>query len=153
MLGFPHAPFQGARVIRVLPFVIEIALLVYCLVDAIQSDPDRVRNLAKGWWILLIIFMPVVGGVAWLVAGRPLRSQASAAMPWSARPTPVRRPLAPDDDPAFLAGLGTAQHERLLSEWEQDLKRREQALREQREADRPSQRPTDNPEGPAAPSS
>jgi hypothetical protein len=40
-----------------------------------------------------------------------------------------------------------------LSEWEQDLKRREQALREQREADRPSQRPTDNPEGPAAPSS
>ena len=58
--------------IRVLPAVLELALLVFCLIDCVQSEPGRVRNLARGWWIVLIVVIPLVGGIAWLVAGRPL---------------------------------------------------------------------------------
>lgn len=149
--------------IRVLPYVIEIAVLVYCLVDAIQSDESEVRNLSKGWWIVLIIFMPVVGGVAWLVAGRPVRARRRA-VPWPSGTAgyPERerpRPLAPEDDPAFLASLrqADAEHERMLAQWEDDLKRREEQLRRDgppAAADRPAGpdraagQPSDRPDAP-----
>src|SRR5665647_2839130 len=57
--------------VRYLPVVIELALLVYCLIDCIQSDEGSVRNLPKTMWVLLIIFLPIVGSVAWLAVGRP----------------------------------------------------------------------------------
>jgi hypothetical protein len=47
------------------------ALWVFCLVDAIGSRSDRVRNLPKVAWIILILFFPFIGSIAWLVAGRP----------------------------------------------------------------------------------
>jgi hypothetical protein len=51
--------------------VVAFALWVFCLVDAIGSRADRVRNLPKVAWVVLILFFPFVGSVAWLVAGRP----------------------------------------------------------------------------------
>ena len=67
--------------IRFVPVLIEVGLLVYCLIDCVQTDSAQVRNLPKGWWIVLIIVMPLVGGIAWLVAGRPRRS-AGRPVPW-----------------------------------------------------------------------
>ncbi len=55
--------------IRYLPVVVELVLLVFCLVDCVQTPADRVRNLPKLVWVLLIVVLPVVGGIAWLVAG------------------------------------------------------------------------------------
>jgi hypothetical protein len=76
--------------------IIELGLLVYCLIDCIQTDSTTVRNLPKLGWLLLILVFPLVGGIAWLVAGRP-------------RPGPSRRwaspPRGPDDDPDFLRRL------------------------------------------------
>lgn len=72
--------------IRVLPAVLELALLVFCLIDCVQSEPGRVRNLARGWWIVLIVVLPLVGGIAWLVAGRPLPA------------SPVRRTGFPQEE-------------------------------------------------------
>ncbi len=51
--------------------VATFALWVFCLVDAIGSPADRIRNLPKVAWVLLILFFPFVGSIAWLVAGRP----------------------------------------------------------------------------------
>lgn len=51
--------------------VATFALWVFCLVDAIGAPADRIRNLPKVGWILLILFFPLVGSIAWLVAGRP----------------------------------------------------------------------------------
>ncbi len=51
--------------------VITFALWVYSLVDAIGSPAHRVRNLPKVAWVLIILFFPLVGSIAWLVAGRP----------------------------------------------------------------------------------
>jgi phospholipase D-like protein len=123
--------------IRVLPALLELALLIYCLIDCIQTPTDQVRNLAKGWWIVLILLLPLIGGIAWLVAGRPVR--ARGAVPWPSTQTagfpeyerPRQAPRGPDDDPEFLRQLrvGNAEQEELLRRWEDDLRQREQRLR------------------------
>ncbi|MDM7854870.1 PLD nuclease N-terminal domain-containing protein [Cellulomonas alba] len=121
--------------VRYLPVLIETGLLVYCLIDCVQADADRVRGLAKGWWIVLIILLPLVGGIAWLVAGRPEQprrrdvpwpSTRTAGFPEYERP----RRLAPDDDPEFLAGMRASddKHEQMLRDWEAQLRERERRL-------------------------
>ena len=56
--------------------IVVFALWVFCLVDAIGTPSDRVRNLPKVAWILLILFFPFIGSIAWLVAGRPDSTRA-----------------------------------------------------------------------------
>lgn len=56
--------------------IVGFALWVFCLVDAIGSPADRIRHLPKVAWILLILFFPFIGSIAWLVAGRPQRGAA-----------------------------------------------------------------------------
>ena len=60
--------------LRILFLLVPIVLCVYCLVEAITSRDDEVRHLGKVWWILLILFFPFVGSIAWLAAGRPVRT-------------------------------------------------------------------------------
>lgn len=60
---------------RIVLFLVPLVLGIYCLVDAIRSRDDEVRNLQKTWWVLLILFFPLVGSIAWLVAGRPQRGR------------------------------------------------------------------------------
>ena len=120
--------------IRYLPYLIEIALLVYCLIDCIQTDVPR--NLSKTTWVFVIILLPVVGGIAWLVAGRPERRPARN-VPWPSTHTAgfpeYERPRrsAPDDDPEFLAGMRTSddKHEQMLKDWEAQLRDREHKLK------------------------
>ncbi len=115
---------------RVVFAVIEVALLVFCLIDAVQTPDSSMRNLPKWAWIVLIIILPVVGPVAWLIAGRPRKAPTgTAGSPEYERPR--RTPRAPDDDPEFLATLkkSNTEHEDLLKRWEEDLKRREDELR------------------------
>lgn len=136
--------------IRVLPFAIEAIVLVFCLIDVIMAGEPEVRNLPKWAWILIIILLPVIGGIAWLIAGRPNAKRADKAT-WRTgdgfseerRPSQLR-PRAPDDDPEFLASLkaDNADHERMLKQWEEDLRRREEELRSTE----------DQPDDPEAPS-
>lgn len=130
--------------IRILPAALEVALLVFGLIDCIIADPTRVRNMPKWGWVLLIVVIPLAGTIAWLFAGRPRRPVASAprqskaptAGPTWERP-PYPRPVAPDDDPEFIARLKRTNndHERQLKRWEEDLRRREDELRRQEETD------------------
>lgn len=83
--------------LRYLPVLLSLALTVYCVVDAIQTQDGAARNLPKIAWLILILLFPFIGPVAWLIAGRP-RS--------GARGVPrQRRPRGPDDDPDFLKDL------------------------------------------------
>lgn len=102
---------------RVLPALIELGLLIYCLIDCIQTPDAEVRNLPKWAWIVLILLVPLAGGIAWLFVGRPSRRPgASATSGSSTWPLPgagfgrgsTRSGAArgPDDDPDFLRGLG-----------------------------------------------
>ncbi|PKW26433.1 PLD nuclease N-terminal domain-containing protein [Phycicoccus duodecadis] len=104
--------------LRYLPLILSLALTIYCLVDCIQTDDLLVRNLPKIAWLLLVLLFPVIGPVAWLVAGRPSREAATQAgltqqERWDLDrrrrgqgngPGP-RPPRGPDDDPEFLRGL------------------------------------------------
>ena len=120
--------------IRYLPFLIEIALLVYCLIDCIQTDVPR--NLSKTTWVFVIILLPVVGGIAWLVAGRP-EHRPRRNVPWPTTQTAgfpeYERPRrsSPDDDPEFLAGMRSSddKHEQMLKDWEAQLRDREHKLK------------------------
>ncbi|MGB9377504.1 MAG: PLDc N-terminal domain-containing protein [Mycobacteriales bacterium] len=125
-----------------------IGFLLFCLLDVITSSPREVRNLPKVAWMLLVFINPV-GGVAWLLAGRPkvsdranglspLPNQVSPGRPRPQGPslTPPererpRRAVGPDDDPDFIADLrkNASDHERMLGSWEDDLRRREDELR------------------------
>ena len=67
--------------LRYLPYLIEIALLVYCLIDCIQTDVPQ-RNLSNTIWVFVIILLPVVGGIAWLVAGTSRALGCTRNVPW-----------------------------------------------------------------------
>lgn len=127
--------------IRLLPYAIELLLLVFCLIDCVQAKDARVRNLPKWAWVGLIILIPYFGPIGWLLAGRPPRASFEPDPGWPAARTngfgaPERpRPKAPDDDPEFLRSLKrrNTEHEDLLHKWEEDLKRREEELRQEDE--------------------
>jgi hypothetical protein len=123
--------------IRLLPYALELILVVFCLIDCVQAPDHRVRNLPKWAWIGMIILVPIIGCVAWLLTGRPTRETSDRPAPRPATPPAGMgqherpRPKAPDDDPEFLRSLKqrNAEHEELLHKWEEDLKRREDELR------------------------
>jgi hypothetical protein len=76
--------------------VIELALLIFCLVDCISIYESRIKVLNKVTWVFIIILLPLLGPILWLTIGKD-RSRNSPAE--RARDS---RPLAPDDDPEFL---------------------------------------------------
>jgi len=129
-------------VLRFLPFVVEIALLVFCLIDCIQSDSDRVRNLSKGWWLVLIVVLPIAGGVAWLVVGRPQtprthvpwRATQTAGFPEYERPRRYGEDADAEERRRAEERRSDELHEQMLRDWEAQLRAREQGATD---ADRP----------------
>jgi hypothetical protein len=92
-------------------FLALVAFWVFCLFDVITSDAAQVRNLPKGLWLLIVLLLSEIGGVLWLVAGRP--KGAGRSLPAKGNtgvPPEYDRPgraaaTNPDDDAAFLEGL------------------------------------------------
>jgi hypothetical protein len=136
---------------RVLLVLAVLAATIFCIIDCIQSEDREIRNLPKIVWLLLILVAPIVGPIAWFVAGRPQPDRPVLGTP---RPAVPRRPSAPDDDPTFLAGLDRTNDERRrLAAWERELEARERGLsgstgaddesqpRDQREQDGPGDEP------------
>jgi hypothetical protein len=89
-------------VVRFLPFLISLALSVYALFSCIQTPDKDVPHLPKLVWIVLIVFVPFVGPIVWLLMLRTQSGQRDAVV---RPPKPTARPVAPDDDPDFLASL------------------------------------------------
>ncbi|SEB52720.1 Phospholipase_D-nuclease N-terminal [Nocardioides exalbidus] len=95
--------------LRLLFFLVPIVLSIYCVVEAISSRDDEVRNLSKILWIVLILFFPFVGSIAWLAAGRPVRAprrsgpyeRSASAFPEYDRPGRFAA-ADPEADDAFL---------------------------------------------------
>lgn len=89
--------------------VIAVAFTLYALVDAAMSDPTRSRGVPKPVWVVLVVVLPVIGGVLWFLIGRGKVGE---------NPTPVR---APDDDPRFT---GTKLSKRQIDQHVADLEDR-----------------------------
>lgn len=90
-------------------FFLTLALDIFCVIDIIGSKEDDVRNLPKIAWLLLVLFFPLVGSVAWLAAGRPAYGAGSrsgydrAAPSYPEYDRPGRATgLTPESDEEFL---------------------------------------------------
>lgn len=55
---------------------------VYCLIDAIMTPRAEMRRLSPLTWAIVITLLPVIGAMAWLLAGRPTRSWRAPMMPY-----------------------------------------------------------------------
>ena len=114
-------------------FVVELCLVVYCTLNVITTPEAEVRNLPKLLWLLIVLFVPIVGGIAWLVAGRPQGPARSLPYKGNAGiPPEYDRPgrasaATPEDDEAFLRRL------RERAEQQRRAAEQQRAQREQRE--------------------
>jgi hypothetical protein len=88
--------------------VLAVVFWIYSVIDGAVQPADRHRGVSKPVWILILLLLPVTGGVLWFTIGRSrLRS--------AGRP-------APDDDPAFLGSLAD------LSDQDERIRRLEEEL-------------------------
>lgn len=128
--------------------VIALALWVYCLVEVISTPEREIRNLPKVLWLLLVLLFPLVGSIAWLVAGRPetggprysAYERAQPAYPEYDRPGRAA-PADPAKDEEFLR--------QVRARAEEQRRRHEQARREreaQAEIDREKLRRRKDPD-------
>lgn len=113
-----------------------LALDIYCVVDVIGRPEGQVRNLPKLVWLVLILFFPLVGSIAYLVTGRPegvtvRRSSYERATPdFPEYDRPGRTAATnPDDDEDFLRRIRERAEEQRRSY-------RAERLRQERERDR-----------------
>jgi len=88
---------------------VTLGLWIFSLVDVIGTDEGRIRHLPKVWWLLIVLFFPFAGSIAWLVAGRPengpqRRSAYERAVPTYPEYDRPGRAAAtnPEDDEEFL---------------------------------------------------
>jgi hypothetical protein len=113
--------------------LVVFAMWVFSLVDVIGSDEGAIRHLPKVWWLLIVLFFPFAGSVAWLVAGRPAGASRASKYERAVPEFPeYDRPgraaaTSPDDDEEFL---------RKIRERAEEQRRayREERLRKEREA-------------------
>lgn len=82
----------------VVAWTVMVVLLVYCVLDLATTPAAEVRTLPKPLWFV-VLWAPVLGQVAWFLAGRPRRGSGRTRP----RSTPER--AAPDDDEDFLRDL------------------------------------------------
>lgn len=103
--------------------VAAVIFTIYAVADCAFFDRTRIRGLRRGWWIVVILFVPIIGGLLWFIIGRGRAGRLGSS-----------RTTAPDDDADFLRHLrdDAAQDER--------IRRLEQELAEL-DDDTPSDRP------------
>lgn len=105
--------------------VLGLAILVatiYSLVDAIRIDSSRVKHIDKIAWVLLIIFIPLVGTILWWTMGReywPRPSRTVEVQPYRAS----REPLTDDEiDAAVEAEITRHENEARIRRLERELR-------------------------------
>jgi apolipoprotein N-acyltransferase len=85
--------------VRTLLFIFGVWLLftVFVTVFAASANKNEVRNLPKWLWLLICAAVPFIGGLLYLVLGRPIGPPKQRYK--------RTKSVAPDDDPAFLRDL------------------------------------------------
>lgn len=97
------------------------ALWIWALIDCISTDSELVRNLPKGVWLIIVIFLFDLGAILWLLLGRPANKH------WRPTTGPAdysapRRPRGIEDRPQYVAGevsdRRSAELDQRLAAWE-----------------------------------
>jgi hypothetical protein len=116
-----------ARLLLILALV-ATAFWVYTIVDCAVQPASRHRGVSKPAWMVIVIVLPVLGGMLWFLIGRGRASD------------PVLR-RAPDDDPEFLGRLSA----RDRAEQDERIRRLEEELAQ---LDSEGDDPRDSPPAP-----
>lgn len=93
-------------VLKILLAVATFGLALFALIDVIRTEEDRVRHIPKLVWLLVVLFFPLVGSLAWLTVGRErtvpeMIREGSIVDPGSSRPAATGVPLNPETDEEF----------------------------------------------------
>jgi hypothetical protein len=100
--GLPPGPAPPLGSLTVILFGLLPLLVAVCaLVDLITRPDDQVKHLPKLVWILLIVFLPLIGSIVWFCVGHD----------WDAR----REPVGPPDRSAAYERAATAVDRRVRS--------------------------------------
>ena len=103
---------------RFLLYAIPAIVVLYALIDALQTPSGLARTLPKPLWLVVIILVPLLGAIAWLIWGRaPREAYGASDSPTTSRLFGRGRgPVAPDDDPRFLRQLDDEAWQRKMRE-------------------------------------
>ncbi|WP_127132124.1 PLD nuclease N-terminal domain-containing protein [Georgenia sp. SYP-B2076] len=130
---------------KLLPVILLLAVIIYALIDCVRTPEDSMpAGIPKALWVVLILVFPGLGALAWLVISRIARAEAAQQSgtrpgPWTAPPARRRGPVAPDDDPEFLA--------RLEAERRRTARERRRAVKEGRTGNGGKGHPDQNGQG------
>ena len=82
--------------LAVIAAIITLALMIFSIIDCSRTAENNIRSLPKWAWLVIIIFVPAIGSLAWIIAGRPKGN---------GRGRRKRKIIPPDDNPDFLGKL------------------------------------------------
>ncbi|QFQ99653.1 PLDc_N domain-containing protein [Streptomyces phaeolivaceus] len=126
--------------LRVLMYLVPLALTIYAFIDCLNTPEDEAKHLPKIAWVFIILLFWIVGPIAWLAAGKLRNAPAGGRTPSEWHRDRRTQYVAPDDNPEFLKSLSedneredAQKDEALLKSWEADLRRREEELKRQEE--------------------
>jgi hypothetical protein len=80
----------------VIAAIITLALMLFSIIDCSRTAENNIRSLPKWAWLVIIIFVPAIGSIAWIIAGRPKGN---------GRGRRKGKIVPPDDNPDFLGKL------------------------------------------------
>jgi hypothetical protein len=80
---------------------VSFAIWVYALIDVIKVEESDARHLPKVLWLIIVLFLYVIGAVIWLGAGRPPYRSWEPGAPIKDRRPPQGRGYGPEDDPRW----------------------------------------------------
>ncbi|WP_211282124.1 PLDc N-terminal domain-containing protein [Diaminobutyricimonas aerilata] len=109
-----------------------LLLVIGALVDIIARDDGQVRHLPKMAWVLLVVFLPLVGSIVWFLVGREW-SRPQPAVPFGdPRRAEARRPDSAPAPGSTEAQLAALEAEIAATEREERIRRLEAELEAKR---------------------
>ena len=81
-------------------FVVSIGVALWCLVDLLPREEQELQGLPKVGWVLVLLLFPLLGGLAYLLAGRSPAARGAASRPSGRRVQPRPGSARPTEPPA-----------------------------------------------------
>ncbi|MGW9627497.1 PLD nuclease N-terminal domain-containing protein [Microbacterium sp. NPDC055521] len=85
---------------------------VFSIVDVAAQPAGRHRGVSKGAWVLIVVLLPVIGGILWFWIGRRRRGELISDFV-----------TGPDDDPVALQRMSSTEQDARIRQLEEELAR------------------------------